>query len=90
VIELQLARFHVVQIQQFHTDVGATRINGGIEEEKIIWLVLFNGFLPWKQYVLSCLVKLYKSKKIWWLRTCYGGAAALSRSNCHNYYRANI
>ncbi len=34
VIELQHARFHVVQIQQFLTDVGATRINGGFEEAK--------------------------------------------------------
>jgi len=35
VIELQHARFHVVQIQQFLTDVGATRIEGGFEEAKI-------------------------------------------------------
>ena len=32
VIELQQTRFHVVQIQQFLTDVGATRNEGGFKE----------------------------------------------------------
>lgn len=32
VLDLQLARFHVVQIQQFLTDVGATRNQAGLEE----------------------------------------------------------